>query len=104
MTERLVDDVFLEVVHEFVNALNSRARARIEAGHPPLYREFGFTMGRTRARVFSFDSNRPDGGKQSHVFVCRDGLVRRSDSWEKSGRILGRPSDHKVLEYVGGPA
>lgn len=80
-------------------ALNARAAAlQAEHGKAPLYRNFGYELGRKYARIFWSDKG---GGRSALAFVDAEGVVRRADSWKKAGRLLGHRVD--VVDYVGGP-
>ena len=85
----------------FCEALNARAvELTAKHGIKPLYRNFGFEVGRKYARIFwSTDS----GQRSAAAFVDADGVVRRSDSWKQAGRILGQRDAVAVIEFVGGP-
>ncbi len=84
----------------FVAALNARAEALIASGKRPIYRNFGFELGRKYARIFwSTDS----GARSALVFVAADGVVRRADSWKQAGRILGSADAENVVSWVCGP-
>lgn len=83
----------------FCEALNARA-AQLEAerGKRPMYHSFGYEVGRKYARIFWTDTN---GSRSALAFVDADGIVRRSDSWKKAGRVLGHYTE--VVAGVGGP-
>lgn len=90
-----------ETAEAFCVALNARA-AELQAQHGkrPLYRNFGFELGRKYARIFwATDS----GQRSALAFVDADGVVRRSDSWKQAGRVLGQSDAREIIEYVAGP-
>ncbi len=82
-------------------ALNARANdLQAKNGKAPLYRNFGYELGRKYARIFwATDS----GARSALAFVDAEGTVRRSDSWKQAGRVLGHSVDELVIAYVGGP-
>lgn len=82
-------------------ALSARAEVfEKNNGKAPLYRDFGFEVGRKYARIFWTDRG---GSRSALAFVDVDGVVRRSDSWKKAGRVLGKCLDVAVIAHVGGP-
>jgi hypothetical protein len=84
----------------FCEALNARAAMLTAEGRRPLYRNFGFELGRKYARIFSTDGA---GSRSASAFVDVEGVVRRADSWKKAGRIVGRCDELAAIAYVGGP-
>lgn len=81
----------------FCTALNTRADKLAADGRRPLYRNFGFDLGRKRARIFS-----DTGQRSARVFVDAEGIVRRADSWKRPGRTLGARDLDAVIAYVLG--
>lgn len=96
----MTNEELTQAAETFVKALNARAEERIADGCEPLYKRFGFEVGRTHARVFTIDSA---GHRSATAFVSADGYVRHSDSWKKPGRVIGAHGCSKVLDLVSGP-
>lgn len=89
----------MNAVVEIVAALNAAVDAAKAAGKAPLYSNFKFTMGPRHARVFTENG----GSRSSRAFVGADGVIRRADSWQKPGRVLGAWASEEARAYVLGP-
>ncbi len=59
------------------------------------YRSFGYTVGRKMARVFALTSS---SQRTALAFVDAEGTVRRSDSWQQAGRVIGHVSEMQAKQ------
>jgi len=92
------------IAQQFVDACNTSVVAIVVAGRRPIYKSFGFDVGAKYARIWRCVSGTD---KSAAAFIALDGqdrgMVYRSDSWKKRGRLIGYCDAQEVLDYVVAP-